>query len=117
MSVLMPPDDNWDGLFPRDVAGRLGLGLASLFLVTFSGLMLYCLLFRAQPPIAFADRFMLIAVEEFLLGLFLFFLAGLIWAVFTPQWLERFRGSVARKLALGMLLFIAGAVLWAIAVV
>lgn len=101
----MPADDQWDQLFPRSLAGRIGLGLASLCLAPLSELMLYGLLLRAPRPRAVADWLLLIVVEEFLLGLFLFFTAGVIWAAWTPRWLERLRALLARKLALGMLMF------------
>lgn len=105
-------DPQLDGLFPRDLFGRLALGLVSLLLAPASGLILFSLVFGpGVKPLAWHDRIALLLLEEFLLGLFLFFSVGLLWAIAAPRWLERWKRPTVLKLAFGFLAVVLASVI------
>jgi len=104
-----------DRLFPRDLYGRLALGIASLFFVPVATFLAFAMLFWARPQGVLGWLIVGTAAELFM-ALALFFTCGLIWAMATPRWLERFLDSVTEKLAISLLLFIlplASVAVWA----
>lgn len=97
-------DPNITPLFPRDLYGRLALGIASLLFVPLGSLGAYAFLIRARPK-GIIERLAFMATGEMLLAMALFFGCGFIWAVATPQWLERLLAPVANRLLIALALF------------
>jgi hypothetical protein len=91
-------DRDFEGLFPRDVLGRIVLGFCSLFFLPLFGGFLVGLWFlpRPQAPLESAISW---AASVFLGTLVAYFLTGLIWAIAQPKWLEPVVEVVASKVA------------------
>src|SRR4051812_9091536 len=75
-------------LLPRDCLGRIALIISGVF---FAPLMLGAALMVLDsiPGKKVWETICLAAAADVLLGLALFFLCGLVWAIFTPRWIER----------------------------
>ena len=97
-------DRNISSLFPRDLYGRLSLGIASLFFGPLGAVGAFTFLVRARPK-GITERLAFIVVGELFVAMALFFGCGLLWALATPQWLERLLAPVAKRLAIALALF------------
>jgi hypothetical protein len=85
--------------YPRDVYGRIALGIASAVLGTIGGAGLYWYWTHLVPLIQADVAVLLIRglLTEFVLASTLFGACGLLWAVATPHWFEPILGLVTRK--------------------
>jgi hypothetical protein len=97
-------DKRFDSLFPRDLYGRLALGIASVFFFPLSCFIVVAILTR-PPPQSLAEWLALAIVGQVFFAMALFFGGGLIWALATPRWLEGFLELAASRLLLALLLF------------
>lgn len=97
-------DDPLDGLFPRDLYGRIALGLASLTLGPAFAVAAVAIAVGRPPGAGFWWWALWAVLGEVFLALTLFFACGLVWALATPRWLERRRRGVVLKLAMALLL-------------
>jgi len=96
---------NISPLFPRDLFGRLALGIASLFFVTLGTMGAYTFLVRARPN-GIVEKLTFILVGELFVAMALFFGCGLVWAVATPRWLESLLAPVAKRLMIALAVFV-----------
>jgi len=94
-----------DRVFPRDICGRLALGIASAFLAPIFGFVLFAIALNPDLRRTFEGWLWMAIIEEMVLALFLFFSCGLIWALAMPRWLERCLDSAMRKLTIALMLF------------
>jgi hypothetical protein len=98
-------------LFPRDLYGRLALGIASLLLCPLGTLGAVSCFFGAGPR--GLDHWLVRAMAgELCVAFALFFGSGLVWAVATPNWLENLLEPVAKKMAIALFLFWLSFVAW-----
>jgi hypothetical protein len=108
--------------FPRSRGGRFGLAVLSLCLLPVSApfavlfvwsLVALVLPGKPQPIDPWVHAFLIILSETFF-AVFLVCILGLIWAVWTPAWVERIIERSARRAMLGaLLMMIVGAILFA----
>jgi hypothetical protein len=92
-----------DRLFPRDLYGRLALGLASLVLFPVGAFGAGALMLGRAP--GNVQEWLIFAIaEELFVAWTVFFGCGLIWAVATPRWLENCLESVAKRLSMALAL-------------
>src|SRR5689334_8277403 len=91
-------------LFPRDLYGRIALGIASLVLAPVGAAMFVALLTRPRPR-GVTEWLVVAVASELSLALAIFFVCGLVWAVATPKWLEASLERVARRLTVALFLF------------
>lgn len=94
-----------DRVFPRDICGRIALGVASAFFVPVSGWVLIAIALNTELHRTVETWIWATLVSELAISLLLFFGCGLIWALATPRWLEKFLHGATRKLALALFLF------------
>jgi hypothetical protein len=92
-------------LFPRDLFGRIGLALASLFFAPLGILGAYLFIVQGHPK-GIVAKLTNIVVGELFLTMAFYFICGLVWALATPQWLERILPAVTQKFLLAMIVFI-----------
>ncbi len=74
-------------IFPRDGLGRVALFIASAFWGPVFGFVAYAFLLVASPCSAEGWLITTIVGKLGLAGM-LFFIAGLVWSLFMPDWLE-----------------------------
>jgi len=100
---LMPRDGSQ--FFPRDFPDRVVLGTGSSALGAASVVCAWMCFFHTRPKLL-GERIFVAASGELLVALSLFFVVGLIWAVATPRWLERFLSLVFGHLVISFLVFL-----------
>ncbi len=99
-------DVELDRVFPRDVCGRLALGIASAFFVPLSCFILIAIALNTELHRTVETWIWATLVSELALALLIFFGCGLIWALATPRWLEKFLHGATKKIAVALFLFI-----------
>jgi hypothetical protein len=94
----LPPQ--WEKLFPRDLFGRIALGLVSLLFTPISGAFVWVSLFSIGG--GNADWWSRLLITEIALAFFVWSVVGLIWAIATPRWLESALPRVALRLMIAI---------------
>lgn len=97
-------------MLPRDVYGRIALGLMSALFIPISGCVVWWML-RAYllgpvpTPKTIAEWLVLLFVETFFTSLLAVSTGGLLWAIATPSRIERALGGYVLKLMMATLSF------------
>jgi hypothetical protein len=92
-------------IFPRDGLGRVALFIASAFWGPVFGFVAYAFLLVASPRSAEGWLVTTIVGKLGLAGM-LFFIAGLVWSLFMPHWLESLVVRFTRRFILWLGLFV-----------
>lgn len=81
-------DRNPDGLFPRDLVGRVVLGVCSTLFLPLMAAILFALWFRISPPQGVLEWVIRLAGTAFAGALAAYFVCGLAWAIAKPRRME-----------------------------
>ncbi|MDA1051542.1 MAG: hypothetical protein O3C40_13820 [Planctomycetota bacterium] len=97
-------------MLPRDVYGRIALGLLSALFLPLSGCVVWwmlraSLLGPAPAPQTAEEWLFLLFVETFFTALFAVSAGGVLWAIATPNWVERAISSYVLKLVFAVFCF------------
>ena len=101
-------------LLPKDIPGRIALVLCAIFMAPICGFFGYILL-TSHHRRNLGESICLVAAGEILIGLSLFFLCGLVWAICTPKWVEWLTEHIFTHIALAFLVALVplvGAMIW-----
>ena len=97
-------------MLPRDIYGRIALGLLSALFLPLSGCVVWWmlrayLLGPAPAPKTIEQWLMLLFVETFFTALFAVSAGGLLWAIALPHWIERAISGYVLKLVIATFCF------------